>query len=232
MSTTTPSTPTAVPDPFDKESEVPEEKPEPKSPLEDLERQVEHRTWEFRGVVRGIMRGGAPVEQEVAYTFVQKPLSYPSMMQFTGMIGQKIDQAMSGPDALSVGAIAELANVAQIASSGNLAAAAGSMLMQDESSGIDMFVRGFAKLASYIPEILEEAQCIWLRVPLSDRWTIRQLWSNPVDEGGMSMDDGEEMFDLFLRQNYEDVEDFFTRRLRRIMNRVQTERKRLHPSTD
>jgi len=58
---------------------------------------------------------------------------------------------------------------------------------------------------------------------------VREIWGKPVDEGGLSMDDGEAMLSLFIHQNYEELERFFVERLRRIGQQIQKERKRIHP---
>lgn len=198
--------------------------------LDDVERQIAHREWVFKGKVDGIIRG-QDVQQEVERTYVQKPLSYTGMIQFTGLLGRKIDEAMSGPEGLSVSMIGELADLAQMVGQGEelTREVLTAQLTQSDFSGIDAFVRGFAKLAAYTPDIIDEAQCIWLRIPFRDRMLMRELWAGAPDEGGLSGDEGEEMFTLFIRQNYAELEGFFVKRARRIMRAVQEERKKLHP---
>jgi hypothetical protein len=77
--------------------------------------------------------------------------------------------------------------------------------------------------------VIEEAQCIWLRVPFRDRMLVREIWAKPVDEGGLSNDEGEEMMTVFLLQNYEEIERFFAKRLRKVGRTVRDERERIHP---
>ncbi len=216
----TASAPVETPDPFAADAQEPE-KPAPESPLDDVERQIEHRTWKFAGSIKFVNRG-QEVEEQIEREYVQKPLSYLAMIQFTGLIGRKIDEAMAGPEGLTVEAVSEVAEVAQVAATGGLT--------RGDFAGIDSFVRGFAKLASYVPDVIEEAMCIWLRVPFRDRMLVREIWAKPVDEGGLSNDEGEEMMTLFIAQNYEELERFFSERLRRMARTVQRERRRLHPS--
>jgi hypothetical protein len=206
--------------PFDPPAD--EAAPTPIPELEDVEKQVEHRTWRVEGDVTGVLRG-QEVSEHIVREYDQKPLSYTSMIQFTGLLGRKIDEAMSGPEGLTLESVGELADIARTASSGQIT------LSRGDFAGIDSFVRGFAKLASYVPDIIDEAQCIWLRVPFRDRMLVREIWGKPVDEGGLSVDDGEEMLTLFIRQNYEELERFFAERLRRIGQAIQRERKRIHP---
>jgi hypothetical protein len=240
MSTTTPEPRTAIPvapdagtmhdDPFgaseDRTTVIDEPRtdPMPSSALDDVEKQVVTRAWHFEGTIKGVVRG-QPVEEHIIRDYEQKPLSYIAMIQFTGLLGRKIDEAMAGPEGLKIESIAEIAEVVQLAS-------AGGQLSAGAFAGIDSFVSGLAKISSYVPDVIEEAMCIWLRIPFRDRMLVREIWAKPVDEGGLSNDDGEEMMTLFLRQNYEEVERFFVERLRRMGKVVQEERRRLHPVTD
>lgn len=232
MSTTAiPTVNEEVPDPFaqnNAESNEPLLVTPGSEELDDVEQQVEHRTWVFKGLVEGII-GGTQVSQEVERTYTQKPLSYTGMIQFTGLLGRKIDETMAGPEGLSVSAVGDLMDMAQYAGEDNARELIVGRLVQSDFAGVDAFIRGFAKLAAYTPDIIDEAQCIWLRIPFRDRMLIRDLWNKPIDEGGLSMDDGEAMMDLFIRQNYGELERFFVERARRIARTVRAERKKLHP---
>lgn len=211
--------PAAEGNPFEQE---PAPDPAP-TEFDDVEKQVEHRTWVIEGDIQMIQRNE---ERTIHFRkeYTQKPLSYLSMIQFTGLLGRKIDEAMQGDEGLSLASISEMADVAKMAQTGTIS------LSTSDFASVDAFIRGFAKLVSYIPDILDEAQCIWLRVPIKDRMIVREIWGKPVDEGGLSPDDGEAMMDLFLRQNYEELEAFFVKRLRRWGQTIQRERARIHPA--
>lgn len=223
MSATTPQSPgtSLLEDPFESEHE---DQPAP-SELDDVEKPVEERLWKFSGTIKGIVRG-KPVEELFEREYVQKPLSYLAMMQFTGLLGRKIDEAMSGDEGLSIESITSIVDVASYASGGSISAG---ILSQGDFAGVDSFVRGFAKIAAYVPDIIAEAQCIWLRVLYQDRPALVEVWHKPVDEGGLSMDEGEEMLRIFIDQNYEELERFLALRLRRIGKTAARARKRLHP---
>jgi hypothetical protein len=217
-------------DPF-VEQPAEDEKPLPgESELDDIVKDVEQRLWVVDGMISGWVRGelkSQPFHRE----YVQKPLSYLAMMQFTGLLGRKIDEAMSGPEGLSTNALSDIMQISDVVGSSE----DGGMrldLSRVDFSGIDAFVRAWAKVCAYVPEIIAEAQCIWLRVPLPERMAAVEVWSKPVDEGGLSMDDGEEMFRLFIAQNYEELERFFLERMRRIGQEIQKQRRRLHPVTE
>src|ERR1700757_1190044 len=154
--------------------------PDPVSPtaeLDDVEKQVLERTWKFSGQIRGMV-GGQMREEPFEREYVQKPLSYLAMMQFTALLGRSIDAAMSGPEGLSMQSLGDVLSVAGQQSS---LLDGGFSLARSDFDGIDAFVRGFAKLAAYVPDIIAEAQCIWLRVPLRDRLALIQIWEKPVD---------------------------------------------------
>jgi hypothetical protein len=210
-------------DAFAGEPEDEQERPASTDELDDIEQQVHERTWVFKGVISGRLRG-QDVSDPFERTYVQKPLSYLAMMQFTSLLGRAIDTAMSGPEGLSV---ENLGDVMSLQSSTSILDSFS--LTQSDFAGIDTFVRGFAKLAAYVPEIIAEAQCIWLRAPLRDRMALVELWAKPVDEGGLSCDDGEEMLRVFIDQNYEELENFLRKRLQRVIKAVRQAQRRLHP---
>lgn len=189
--------------------------------LDEIDAPVDHREWRFTATYEVIVRG-EPSQQTFDRTYVQKPLSYAAMMEFTGLIGRKIDQAMAGPDGLSIDQMQGDGQMLPVGfgQDGQL------MIDRSDFGGADALIRGIAKLASYIPEVILESQCIWLRVPRQERAVLVDIWSRAVDEGGMSMDDGEEMLTTFIDQNYEELERFFVQRLGRIQSSVTKARKR------
>lgn len=183
--------------------------------LDDLEIQVATREWEISGKLT-IMNPQKREEEEIDFTrtYWQKPLSYTAMLQFTGLIGDRISTVMT----MGVTLESILGDV------GSIAAAMDGGLTREDFSGIDSFVHGLAKLAAYIPDIVEECQCIWLRIPMHERPIVKEIWSRAPEDGGQSMDDGEEMLNLFIAQNYQELEDFFVERLPRVLKRAQAAR--------
>jgi hypothetical protein len=224
MSTATPETPRIPDDPFG--DATPEVAPQE---FDDITKQLEPRVWVFEGEVF-LSRGGKDLKETRRYEYVQEPLSYNGMVQFTGLLSRKIEEIMQGDDGLSLGNVVELAALAQAVTENEAQGFLGGMLQRGDFSSIDGFVKGFAKLASYTPDILDEAQCIWLRIPLRDRMIVREIWNRPPGKGGLTGDEGEEMFRVFIRQNYEELERFLFERLRRMGSSIQKERKRIHPA--
>lgn len=238
MSTTAPADPAAVAEPgivpgvFDTpDPAAPSEAPAP-SEFDDVLQDMDHRVWVFEGTVHGI-RGGQPFEDQIKLEYDQEPLSYTGIVHFWGLISRKLEEAMSGPDALGVSSVLEVAGMASSLEGADdetgVRAALANLIETGNLGGIDTFVRGLARLSAYVPEILDEAHCIWLRVPFRERMLVRELWSNTPGKGGLTGDEGEEMLRIFIHQNYEELERFFGQRLRRIFAQAQKERKRIHP---
>jgi len=176
------------------------------SPIDDLDKQVADREWTVVGDLEFIDRKGAPSSQHWEKIYVQEPLGYLNMMQFTGLIGQRVAEIMSGPDAVSIERVmAEIGDIEGIRQK----------LTDGDFSGLDAIVQGLARLAAYAPGLIEDCQCIWLRVPFNERPIVKEIWARSPAKGGLTMDDGEEMLDTFLLQNYEEVESFFSVRLPR-----------------
>jgi hypothetical protein len=185
--------------------------------LDDLEIQVEAREWVVVGPITVTdPRTNALTELDFERTYTQKPLSYTAMLQFTGLIGDRISTVMNQGVTLE----SVLGDVGIIA--GAFGGEGG--ITREDFAGVDSFVRGLAKLASYIPDIVEECQCIWLRVPLHERQVVKDIWGRSPVDGGQSMQDGEDMLNLFIAQNYQELEDFFVERLPRVLRQAQRAR--------
>lgn len=186
--------------------------------LDDIEIQVAHREWDVEGDFTVRKRDGSEVVESFKRTYVQKPLSFTRMLQFTGLIGEKISEAMSGPEGVTLDGI--------LAESDGLVSAGRALLTSGDFAGVDAFVKGLAKLATYAPSVIEDCQCIWLGVPFAERPIVKEIWSRSPVDGGLTFAEGQEMLELFLAQNYEEVEDFFGERLRHLNSLVKKLRTR------
>lgn len=190
--------------------------------LDDIEKQLEPRVWKFEGEFN-VMRNGEIIPQVFQEEYVQKPLSYLAFLEFSGLLAKKIDEAMAS--GLTIQDVLKTAEGAiPFVVDGKTISAA---VTKDDFEGADSLVQGLFKLASYVPDIIEEAQFIWLRVPRKDRPYLREIWGRSRDEGGMTAEEGEEMLSVFIDQNYEELEDFFVERLPRIARVAQNARKRM-----
>lgn len=192
------------------------------SQLDDLEIQVESRDWNFSGDITIVnQRTGLTEEMAFARTYTQKPLSYTAMLQFTGLLGDRVSRAMTAGVTLD-SILGDASSIASAVRDGDIS----NIATQEGFRGIDAFVEGLAKLAVYIPDIVEDCQCIWLRIPLHERPIVKEIWGRAPEDGGLSMQDGEEMLTLFIAQNYQDLADFFSVRLRRVLEAATKIRKK------
>lgn len=192
--------------------------------LADIEKPIEPRVWVFEGDFT-LRRGDVDIPQHFKGEYVQEPLSYIGFLEFTGLLARKIEEAMRGEGGLTIKDIIDTSEgMVPLVVDGDRIE---SIVQRRDFEGIDAFVQGLMKIASYVPDVIEECQFIWLGVPRRDRSFLREIWRKPRDRGGLSHDEGEEMLSLFIEQNYEELEDFFTVRLPRIAGAASRARKRM-----
>ena len=197
--------------------------------FDDVVKNVEPRVWQVEGDV--LLRvGGQDTLEHRSYEYVQEPLSYNGIVQFTGLLSRKVQEVMSGENGVSLANIIEIASYfapGEDGESPNVQEILGKALAEG-ATGLDTFVKGFLQLVAYVPDVLDEAQCIWLRVPFRDRMIVREIWSKPPGKGGLTRKEGTEMFNVFIAQNYEELEGFLLEEIRKIWAQIQRERKRIH----
>ena len=92
--------------------------------------------------------------------------------------------------------------------------------MQDFADA-DTFVQALGKLLSHAPKFLTDSYCIWLGVPDYQRDLVSAMLAAPVDEGGLSDEQGMEIIEVFIDQNYEALDTFFRERIQGLQARVQ-----------
>ena len=140
--------------------------------------------------------------------YVQKPLSFIAKMQWFSLVGEVLDKALSGPGGMSLNSLFS-------------SPARGTELRIEDFRDADTFVQAIGKLLSAAPDFLVDSYLIWLNVPDYDREIMRQVMKLPPDEGGLTDDQGIEMIEVFLDQNYEALLDFFTQKISQIQKRVE-----------
>ena len=181
----------------------PEQEQEPESEQEQVERDVldtivpksEPRVWTLG-------------PDEISRTYVQKPLSFIAKMQWFSLVGDVLDKALSGQDGMSLNSLFSTPT------------RGGELRVQDFRDA-DTFVQAIGKLLAAAPDFLVDSYIIWLNVPDYDRDIVREILKLPPDEGGLSDDQGIEMIEVFLDQNYEALADFFSQRIGQLQRRVQ-----------
>ena len=146
--------------------------------------------------------------EEYAREYVQKPLSFIAKMQWFSLVGDVLDKALSGPDGITLN---------------NLFSAPGrsGQMSMDDFRDADTFIQAIGKLLAVAPDFLVKSYCIWLNVPDYERDLAAEMMKLPPDEGGLSDEQGIEIIEIFIDQNYEALDIFFRERLGNLQKRIQ-----------
>lgn len=138
-------------------------------------------------------------------TYTQKPLTYFGKMEFMSLVGKTLDEAMKGEDGLRLNTLLDTANVTELNSG--------------DFEDLDSFLALVSKVAAYAPDFLRDCYLIWLAVPKGQRVWAREALDNLEDEEGI------QIIERFIDQNWEALESFFVVQIRRLIKRVAGHRK-------
>lgn len=155
--------------------------------------------------------------EDMEFTFVQKPLSFIGKAQWFALVGEALDKALSGPNGMSINSLLS-------------APTRGGQMSITDFRDADMFVQAVGKLLSAAPNFLVESYCIWLNVPDYQRRDVADIMKLPEDEGGLSDEQGMEIIEVFIDQNYEALRRFFSDRLGNLAKRVRSQNARFAES--
>jgi len=187
-------------DPLDEKAPTPEkireEKDKAREVLEQIQPSAKPRQWTI-----------GPESMQRTYT--QKPLGFLAKMQWFALVGDVLDKALSGENALSINNLFE----------GPVGRNTQSLQAADFREA-DMFVQAVGKLLSVAPDFLVNSYCIWLNVPEYEHDLFAELMRLPAEDGGMSDEVGMEIIETFLDQNYQALADFFVERLGKLQRRA------------
>lgn len=135
--------------------------------------------------------------------YVQKPLSFVGKIQFLSYIGEVLDKAMSGQNALQLNSLFDVP-------------VRGDVLSASDFADAQTFVQAIGKLLVYAPDFLSKSYCIWLRVPEYERdWAIAAMEESLSDEEGL------DIIETFIDQNWGTLQGFFAEKLPRLSKRLQ-----------
>lgn len=135
--------------------------------------------------------------------YVQKPLSFVGKIQFLSYIGEVLDKAMAGDNALKLNSLFDVP-------------VRGDVLSAQDFSDAQTFVQAVGKLLVYAPDFLSKSYCIWLRIPEYERaWAIACMEENLGDEEGF------DIIETFIDQNWETLQGFFSEKLPSLSKRLQ-----------
>jgi hypothetical protein len=170
------------------------------NPIEVIIPQIDPKTW-----VLSLEDGDEIEERE----FVQKPLTYFDKIKYFGMVGQTLDAILAVDSGITLNTLLSGSST-QFDANNPMASLAG----QDMDSFIGLLIR----MAGFAPDFLKKSYLIWLGVPMNEREWADQALDSIDDEMGV------QILETFVDQNWEAVEDFFTKYARRVWARVQKAR--------
>jgi hypothetical protein len=159
---------------------------------------------------------GPPEQQR---TYIQRELSVIGKAQWFGLVGEFLDKALSGDNALSLN---NLLAPPQFRNPGVISPA--------DFQDADLFVHAVGKLLTHTPEFLGKSVCIWLSVPDYEWDLVQEMMKQSPEVGGMSDDMFQEIFETFIDQNYKAINTFFRQRFPQLRARWQARAKEANPS--
>lgn len=152
-------------------------------------------------------------KEDYERTYVQKPMSFFAKMQWFSLVGEVLDKALSGENKMSMNSLLAPPSGAR----------AGSLSVADFTDA-DTFVQAIGKLLVYAPDFLLDSYVIWLAVPGQEKELAKQIFALPEEDGGLSDEQGMEIIEVFIDQNYDALDDFFRKHIVDLRNRVERRR--------
>jgi len=146
--------------------------------------------------------------KEVNREYTQRPLSVIRRIQWFALIGEVLDDALSGDNAISLNSLFD-----NPMRDGNLS--------MEMFRNADTFVQAVGKLLTVAPDFLTRSLAIWLNVPDYERNIFTQLVELPEEEGGLTDDMLFEIVETFIDQNYVALDRFFREKLPALQRRVE-----------
>lgn len=148
-----------------------------------------------------------PDEDRRAY--VQRELSPLSKMQLFGLVGDVMDKALTGENAMSVGHLFEVPGDRD------------KELRLEDFKEADTFVQAVAKLVKYSPTFITDAFIILLGVEDDQEDFFRLYMKKNATDGGLTDDDFTDIIETFIDQNWAAIDVFFREKMARIRKRAQ-----------
>lgn len=136
-------------------------------------------------------------------TYTQRPLSFIGKLEFFGLLGSALQNAMK--DGVGLNEVMKMQQT-----------------MTAEDSSFDEILAVIAQLAQHVPDLVLDSYCSSMAVPQGERPWVKDVWSKSEAEGGLSDEDGIEILEIFVEQNTEALKDFFDKKLRKVGDRMKT----------
>jgi hypothetical protein len=197
--------------------ESPVEEPEPEANLPRIE--------DPEGEIEELEDRSMPIERRLhdskgmEKVYMQKGLPWFGKIELYGILGQAVRVVMESDNMFSLNQFLDAAqNPRQV-----MAEAMDGAPPEEEQDGIDAarMMAVFAQVVAISPQLLEQAYCIMLGIPKDWRnWAVKGAFPNMDDEMG------QDILHTFIAQNWKVMEDFFTREVPKVTQRVIQERRK------
>lgn len=182
--------------------------------FEALEPMADARTW----IIGKPPKEGGKEDQYSEY--IQKPLGYMPRQRFFGLVFKTVSESIKAGGVLDLGMDDVFGGGA-----GSIRQRFQQLTAQDFTDA-GSFVALAAQLAANTPDFLLDCYCIWLDVPAQERAWAKATMNQPYDpereKWGLTEEQGFEMIEIFIDQNYEDIRAFFVERLPRLVTRIRS----------
>lgn len=209
---------TAAEDPDSEAAKLAEEIRLHEEALEKLEPLADPKTWT---IGKPPENGGKIKETYEMYT--QDAMGFMERNRFFALVGKTMAKSIKETGG-SVGGMDDVFGN----SGGSINDRVGKLRSRDFQDASSFFQLAF-ELINYSPDFLLECYCLWLAIPRDDRkWAkavMDQPWDPENDQWGLKEEDGVEMVERFIDQNYEDIRRFFTESLPKLSLRVSKQEK-------
>lgn len=164
-------------------------------------------------------QGGSKNEFSV---YVQQPLGYIATLRFYGLVGKNVAEAVKAGGVVDLGE-------AFTNSNGNVQDRA-KQIIEQSFNDAGSFAALLFQLIAYSPNFILEFYCISLDIPVDERkWAkqvMEQPWRPEENKWGLKREQGQEIIERFVDQNYDEVRDFFGDLFRNVSKRVRKNEKR------
>lgn len=174
------------------------------SELDALEPRVQKTEFLFEG------EGG------LSLVYTLRPLSYFGKMELISVLGDALNRAMRGPDGVRLSDI-----INAMPDKGEEDSPRFNLFNASGMETMEPMVASVAKLVTFFPELIKEIYCLALGIPRMERTLAIMLMDRPVEEGGLSDDDGLEILEGFVSINGEVLRSFFADKVMPMLERVR-----------
>ena len=131
---------------------------------------------------------------------VQKPLTFFGKIEFFSVVGKAVEDILS--DGGSLSALLETPNYDP------------TVPLAANATDADVFVNALSKIIANGPELLKDLYLVILHVPKGERQYVSYRLEELTDEQGV------QILDTFVEQNWEVMVSFFTERMLPLFNKI------------